>query len=135
MKSSTRIIYWAFTLLFVLPLIASGIGFAVAAPPVVEGMKHLGYPFYFIRFLGVAKLLGAVAVLVGRFPRIKEWAYAGFVFNLIGAACSHLCSGDGPKALGPLIILLFEGISYFYWRKQKCERQVLAIPTGAPEAA
>jgi uncharacterized membrane protein YphA (DoxX/SURF4 family) len=112
-----KTVYWVFTLLFALPLLASGIGFLVVAPPAVEGMAHLGYPVYLIRFLGVAKLLGAVAVLTGLFPRIKEWAYAGLAFNLIGAAYSHLCAGDGPKALGPLMFLLFEALSYFYWRK------------------
>jgi uncharacterized membrane protein YphA (DoxX/SURF4 family) len=119
MKSSPRntVAYWVFTLLFVLPFIASGFGFAIVAPPAAEGMRHLGYPFYIIRFLGVAKLLGAVAVLVDKFPRIKKWAYAGMAFNLVGAAYSHLWSGDGPKALGPLVILLFEGLSYVYWRK------------------
>jgi uncharacterized membrane protein YphA (DoxX/SURF4 family) len=101
-------------LLFVVPFIASGLGFAMVAPAAAEGMNHLGYPFYIIRFLGVAKLLGAMAVLVGKFPRIKEWAYAGMAFDLAGAAYSHFCSGDGPKALGPLMILLFEGLSYFY---------------------
>src|SRR5881394_1366365 len=89
--------YWVFTLLFIPPLIGSGIGFSAALPPAVEAMTHLGYPIYLIRFLGAAKLLGAVAILVGKFPRIKEWAYAGFAFNLIGASYSHLCSADGPK--------------------------------------
>jgi uncharacterized membrane protein YphA (DoxX/SURF4 family) len=110
-------IYWVFTLLFILPFFASGIGFCLAAPPAVEGMAHLGYPVYLIRFLGVAKLLGVVAVLTGLFPRLKEWGYAGLAFNLIGASYSHLCAGDGPKALGPFVILLLEALSYFYWRK------------------
>jgi len=112
-----KTVYWIFTLLFTLPLLASGVGFSVPVPFAVEGMAHLGFPFYLIRFLGIAKLLGAVAVLTGLFPRIKEWAYAGLAFNLIGASYSHLCAGDGPKALGPFVILLFEALSYFYWRK------------------
>jgi uncharacterized membrane protein YphA (DoxX/SURF4 family) len=136
MKSNTKIkiAYWVCTFLFLLPLIGSGIGFATTAPPVIEGMKHLGYPFYIIRFLGVAKLLGAVAVLVGRFPRLKEWAYAGFAFNLIGASYSHLSSGDGPKLFVPLIILLFEGLSWFYWGKLRCERNA-EIPFARPVQA
>ena len=108
---------WIFTLLFAVPLLASGVAYLLTAPPVVEGMAHLGYPFYFIRFLGIAKILGAVAILAGIFPRIKEWAYAGFAFNLIGAVYSHLCSGDGPKAIVPLVILIFGAFSYFYWHK------------------
>src|SRR5262249_27833444 len=106
-KRKIKITYWVCTLLFILPLIASGIGFSATLHPVVEAMTHLGYPLYLIRFLGAAKLLGAMAILVGTFPRIKEWAYAGFAFNLTGAFYSHLCSGDGPKALVPLVILFF----------------------------
>ena len=112
-----KITYWIFTVLFILPLAGSGIGFLTLRPVAIEGMTHLGYPLYITRFLGLAKLLGVLAILVGTFPRIKEWAYAGFVFNLLGAAYSHLFSGDGPKALGPLAILSFTFISYCYWRK------------------
>jgi hypothetical protein len=119
MKATTTVTtaYWIFTVLFVLPMFASGVGFVVTAPPAAEGMTHLGYPFYLIRFLGVAKLLGALAISTGKFPRIKEWAYAGFSFDLIGAAYSHWCSGDGPKAFGPLVVLIFGALSYFYWHK------------------
>ena len=113
----TKTIYWAFTLLFALPLLASGTGFSVPAPFAVGGMAHLGFPAYMTRFLGIAKLLGAIAVLTSLSPRIKEWAYAGLVFNLIGASYSHICSGDGPKTLPALIVLAFGIISYIYWRK------------------
>src|SRR5215467_5309402 len=107
MTSATRykITYWAFTILFILPVAGSGIGFLTLRPYAIEGMSHLGYPLYLIRFLGAAKLLGVLAVLAGVFPRIKEWAYAGFVFDLLGAFYSHLSSGDGPKMWGPLVIL------------------------------
>jgi uncharacterized membrane protein YphA (DoxX/SURF4 family) len=115
--TKNKTVYWIFTLLFGLPLAASGIGYLLAAPPAVAGMAHLGYPFYFIRFLGVAKLLGVIAIFTGIFPRIKEWAYAGFAFNTIGAAYSHLCSGDGPKILIPLVILSLMVVSYIYWHK------------------
>ena len=112
-----KITYWVFTVLFILPLAGSGIGFLTMSPYAIEGMNHLGYPLYIVRFLGVAKLLGVLAVLVGTFPGIKEWAYAGFVFNLLGAFYSHLSAGDGPKVFGPLIILCFTFLSYWYWRK------------------
>jgi uncharacterized membrane protein YphA (DoxX/SURF4 family) len=112
-----KITYWIFTVLLIVPMAGSGLGFITARPSVIEGMTHLGYPVYLIRFLGAAKLLGVLAVLAGTFPRIKEWAYAGFVFNLLGAFYSHLSSGDGPKALGPLVVLSFALLSYSYWRK------------------
>ena len=115
--SRLKIMHWLFTILFILPLTGSGIAFLTLRPFAIAGMSHLGYPVYLIRFLGLAKLLGVLAVLAGTFPRIKEWAYAGFVFNLLGAFYSHLSSGDGPKVLGPLVILSFTLLSYSYWRK------------------
>jgi uncharacterized membrane protein YphA (DoxX/SURF4 family) len=119
MTSETRnkITYWIFTVLCILPLAGSGFGFLTLRPYAIEGMSHLGYPVYIIRFLGLAKLLGVLAILAGTFPRIKEWAYAGFVFNLLGAFYSHLSAGDGPKVFGPLIILSFTLLSYWYWKK------------------
>ena len=116
--------YWVFTLLFALPLLASGTGFSIPAPFAVAGMAHLGFPVYMTRFLGVAKLFGAIAVLTGFSQRIKEWAYAGLVFNLIGASYCHLCSGDGPKTLPALVVLVFGVTSYYYWRKREAVRAI-----------
>lgn len=113
----TKILYWTFTLLFALPMTASGIAYIAAAPFVVEGMQHLGYPIYILRFLGIAKLLGVLAIVTGVFPKVKEWAYAGFVFNFSGALYSHLCAGDGPKAIPAAVMLVFGVLSYTYWKK------------------
>jgi uncharacterized membrane protein YphA (DoxX/SURF4 family) len=68
-------------------------------PYVRAVIDHLGYPRYFLVILGVWKLLGAVALVVPRFPRLKEWSYAGAVFNYTGAVASHLAVGDGPLVL------------------------------------
>jgi len=122
MQSRINHLYWTFTLLFIVPMIASGIGYAAAASPIVKGMAQLGFPFYLIRFLGAAKLLGALAILSDKSPRLKEWAYAGFTFNLVGAAYSHLCSGEAPKGLIPLVILSFAVLSYRYWNQLPCLR-------------
>ena len=127
MQSRIKKLYWTFTLLFIVPMIASGIGYSLAVPPIVKGMAQLGFPFYLIRFLGAAKLLGAVAILSDKSPRLKEWAFAGFTFNLVGAAYSHLFSGDGPKALIPLVILSFAIFSYRYWNQLAS----LRIATGS----
>ena len=115
--SKTKTLYWTFTLFFVLPFLASGVGFALAAPRVVMNMTHLGYPGYFVRFLGVAKILGAVAVLTGAFPKIKEWAYAGIIFTVLGAFYSHVRSGDGLETLPSVIVLIFASLSYVYWHR------------------
>jgi uncharacterized membrane protein YphA (DoxX/SURF4 family) len=82
-------------------------------PDVLAGMAHLGYPAYLATLLGVWKLLGAVAVLVPGFPRVKEWAYAGMFFDLTGASVSHAASGDpAGNVLTPLFILALVVASY-----------------------
>nr|WP_265333553.1 DoxX family protein [Paenibacillus guangzhouensis] len=64
------------------------------APDAVVLFHHLGYPSYLLPFLGIAKLLGVIAIVVPGFPRLKEWAYAGFVFDLSGAMYSSISVGD-----------------------------------------
>ena len=64
----------------------------------VEVFTHLGYPTYLLPFLGPAKILSVTAVLVPGFPRLREWAYAGLVFNLVGAWYSHMSVSDPPGA-------------------------------------
>jgi hypothetical protein len=134
MLSRIKKLYWTFTLPFVVLISASGIGYSVALTPIVTGIAHLGFPSYLIRFLGVAKLLGAVAILYDKFPRIKEWAYASFTFNLVGASYSHLCSGDGPKALVPLIVLSFAILSYRYWNRLASLRIAMGPFASGPSA-
>jgi hypothetical protein len=76
-------------------------------------MAHLGYPAYFATILGIWKLLGAIVVLVPGFGRVKEWAYAGMVFDLTGASASHAISGDpAGNVLTPLVILAIVVASY-----------------------
>ena len=64
-------------------------------PEVVATLSHLGYPVYFAAILGTWKLLGAIAIAAPGLPRVKEWAYAGFVFDLTAAAVSRAAVGDG----------------------------------------
>jgi hypothetical protein len=81
--------------------------------------KHLGYPLYFTPFLGVLKLLGVIAMLIPGFPRIKEWVYAGFTFDLVGALYSFIAVGDKPKDYALFVIffaLLI--VSYIYFHKR-----------------
>lgn len=69
-------------------------------------MQHLGYPPYFAAMLGAWKLLGALAIAAPGFPRLKEWAYAGFAFDLIAAAASRAAVGDGAADIvAPLVFL------------------------------
>ena len=113
-----KIAYWIVTgLMAVLMLIAS-VPDVLMIPEAIEIFGHLGYPTYLLPFIGVAKILGVIAVLYPGFPRLKEWAYAGLVFDLIGAFYSHLSVGDGPDMWsGSVIGLILVTSSYILYRK------------------
>lgn len=118
-RKTSLIIHWIATVAFVVPLVWSAIQYLTGAPKMVETMTvHLGYPMYLLTILGVAKLLGAAALLVSRPVRLKEWAYAGFTFELIGAFVSHLAVGDPlTTALIPVGFLALMLVSYATWRR------------------
>jgi|SRR5215470_11287211 len=101
------IFYWLATAFVVSELVLGGMWDVFRVPHVREVIERLGYPTYFLVILGIWKLLGAIALVIPRFPRLKEWAYAGVVFNLTGALASHIASGDierGPMAY--LVVML-----------------------------
>jgi len=105
--------YWTSTV-----LISAFMAFVASAylshqPKMMMAFSSLGYPSYFPKILGIFKILGAVALLVPRFPRLNEWAYAGFTFTFIGAFVSHLAMGQNQEALMPLITLIVLATSYF----------------------
>jgi uncharacterized membrane protein YphA (DoxX/SURF4 family) len=79
----------------------------VAGQPVVQIVTHEGYPLYVLTILGVWKLLGGITLLIPRFPRLKEWAYAGIFFELTGALASGLVRGGNPGTViwSPLILV------------------------------
>lgn len=115
----TNIIYWIFTGLM-LALFGPGAVFdAISAPEAVTYITDLGYPAYIIPFLGVAKMLAIIAILVPGFPRVKEWAYAGLTYDLIGALYSHLAQGLPATQWMTLFIgfALIAG-SYIYHHKR-----------------
>ena len=85
--------------------------------------KGLGYPTYFILFTGVAKVLGIIAILIPGFPRIKEWAYAGLMFDLIGAIYSVTSvNQEGWQFI--LIPLTLGILSYYFYHRRLARRQV-----------
>src|SRR5258707_10251361 len=97
----TKILYWVFTGLLAVFMLFSSVPDIMVVPDAISIVTtHLGYPKYIIAFLGVAKLLGVIAILVPGFPRLKEWAYAGFVFDLSGAMYSSIAVGDPASAWG-----------------------------------
>jgi uncharacterized membrane protein YphA (DoxX/SURF4 family) len=97
--------YWVTTLLLALECLVGGIIGALQRPPFIGIMKHLGYPDYVMTIIGVWYLLGGVALLMPRFPRLKEWAYAGLFFIYTGAIASRLAVGDSVVTfMGPIIL-------------------------------
>jgi uncharacterized membrane protein YphA (DoxX/SURF4 family) len=112
--------YWGLTALVALAFGAGGVVDLLHGPAVMAGMTHLGYPVYVATLLGVWKVLGAVAVLVPGFPRVKEWAYAGMFFDLTGAAFSHASSGDAASfVLTPIVLLALVIGSYLLRPEQR----------------
>jgi DoxX-like family len=97
--------YWVTTALVAVLFAVPGVALLVRAPHFVSEMAHLGYPPYFLTILGPWKILGAVAIAVPRFGRLKEWAYAGMIFDATSAAASRAVVGDSALAvIGPLVI-------------------------------
>jgi hypothetical protein len=96
------IAYWFTTLTIALELAVGSVWDLLVIPYAHDiVVDQLGYPTYLLIILGVWKIPGAVVLLVPRFPRLKEWAYAGAFFTYTGAAASHLAVGDAAFALGP----------------------------------
>jgi len=114
----TKIVYWVFTSLFAFLMLGSAIPDIFSVQMAVEGFAKMGMPAYLLPFLGVAKLLGVVAILIPGYPRIKEWAYAGLIFDLVGATWSIIASGHavGDWAFMALPIALGIG-SYIFYHK------------------
>ncbi len=110
----TKTLYWIFTGLFAAFMAFSAIPDIMMVPDAVIFMNHIGYPNYFIPFIGVAKLLGCIAILIPGFPKIKEWAYAGLTYDLIGAVYS-IAATDGLK-LDALVMVLPFGFLYLSYR-------------------
>ena len=111
---SRNAIYWVTTALLALELVLGGVWDVLRVPQVHVIIDRLGYPPYFLVVLGIWKLLGAVAVIVPRFPRLKEWAYAGVVFDLTGAFVSNLASGvtDTGTLVYLLLMIAITGTSW-----------------------
>ena len=111
--SGHGIIYWTTTILVAFCIVSGGLFQLIGARESVEGIMHLGYPAFFVRILGFWKLFGGIAIVIPRFPRLKEWAYAGIVFDLTGAAASNAMSGmPAWHVVAPLILTAITALSW-----------------------
>ena len=133
MTAKTKsIAYWIATLLIAFFIGSGGIAQVLRVQGTVDGFVHiLGYPLYFVTILGVWKVLGAIAILVPRFPRLKEWAYAGIFFDLTGAVASTAAVGVyGAYAFHIIAPLVLVGITVASWALRPPSRTI-----GVPAAA
>jgi uncharacterized membrane protein YphA (DoxX/SURF4 family) len=113
MKKRDKIIYWIATLWLALGMTSTGIVQLLKVEGEVERMSQLGFPSYTLTILGVWKILGVIAVLIPRFPLVKEWAYAGFFFNMSGAIFSHITMGSSMGELfGPSLLIVLMVLSW-----------------------
>ena len=117
--------YWIATGLVALSLLSGGAAQLAHQRDTIAGIVHLGYPAYFATILGVWKVLGGVVLLAPRLPRLKEWAYAGAVFDFTGAAASHAAAGDhGSGAFHVIVPLVLAGIAIVSWGLRPANRQL-----------
>jgi hypothetical protein len=120
-----RAVYWTITPLFLLLQGWAAFQYLSEAPRMTETIVALGYPVYFMKILGVAKLLGIAAIATGVSTTLKEWAYAGFMFDVCGAFASHVSVGDSLwVALVPAGFFVVQLASYLIW-KQLAQRSVM----------
>ena len=131
MKRQTirAVAFWTTTILGPASFVIGGVLNLSQSEQVVETMRHLGYPVYFASILGFWKLAGALAIVAPGLPRLKEWAYAGFFFNLTAAAASRAAAGDSAAdVIAPLVFLALVMAS---WALRPSTR-TLVSPAGAP---
>lgn len=113
---SIVITYRVLTILFFIAMILDAFGGITRQDAGQEVMRHLGYPMYVLTIFGIAKLLGTIAILQNRFKVIKEWAYAGFIFNFIGAVLSRVFVGDSLMLIiPPIIMIAYTLAARYFW--------------------
>ena len=113
---AAKIIYWIATIWLALGMLSTGIVQLLKVEEETDFIVAMGYPFYFLTILGIFKIMGVVAVLIPRFPLLKEWAYAGFFFAMTGAVFSHIASGNRASETFPALLLLTLTLISWYFR-------------------
>lgn len=115
MTKRNKIIYWITTIWLSLGMVSTGLVQLLRVEEEVESMSSLGYPLYLLTVLGISKILGVIAVLIPKFALVKEWAYAGFFFIMLGAIASHIAIGDPVGDIfPPLLLLVLTGLSWYF---------------------
>ena len=127
MKKRNKIIYWIATAWLALGMVSTGAAQLLKGKTGAGGVAmvtQLGYPVYFLTILGTWKILGVAAVLIPRFPLVKEWAYAGFFFAMSGAALSHIAAGTIHEIFPSLLLLVLTIVSWYF---RPDDRKIISI--------
>lgn len=119
------IAYWSVTLLLAGSITLSGIGQLMRMGGNIELVTNIGYPLYITTILGTWKILGVIAIVVPRFPRLKEWAHAGLFFLMIGAALSHAFADDyGDYGFHVILPLSYAALNIASWMLRPVNRKL-----------
>lgn len=126
--------YWICTALVALSFLSGGAANLFRSPQAVGGMVRLGYPLHFLTLLGIWKILGALAILAPGLARLKEWAYAGMIFDLTGAAVAHAAVGDSDAWQGNtghiIIPLVLAALVLASWALRPESRKLALFPAA-----
>ena len=129
MTKRNKIIYWIATIWLSLGMLSTGVVQLLKlkgdGPGSLESMTNLGYPVYFVTILGISKILGVVALLIPKFPLLKEWAYAGFFFMMSGAIFTHIAAGSSMSEIFPSLLLLTLIVVSWYFRPS--DRKIASV--------
>ncbi len=126
MKKTNKIIYWIANIWLCLGMTSTGIVQLIKMEEEVANFSNLGYPTYLMTIIGTWKILGVIALLIPKFPLLKEWAYAGFFFAMSGAIISHLeNSPTATEIFGPALLLLLTLLSWYF---RPANRKVAVTP-------
>lgn len=124
--------YWVSTGLVAFMLLPAGVMQVAQTPEQAEGFAKLGYPVYFMVMLGVWKLLGGITLLIPRFPRVKEWAYAGIFIDFSSAVVSDAVRGDSVShVMAPLFCAAILACS---WALRPQSRVLGALRPSSPQS-
>ena len=128
MEKRNKLIYWIATIWCAFGMLSTALAQLFKVRNGAAGLDsiiHLGYPVYFVNIISAWKIFGVIAILVPKFPVLKEWAYAGFFFIMTGAAISHAVAGDEIKQIIPSLFLLLLTLVSWYFRP--AERKLTSI--------
>lgn len=130
MMKKIKIFYWIVTGLLCSFMLFSAIPNVLESQESIAFITNLGYPDYFVKFIGVAKVLGVIAILLPGFPRLKEWAYAGLFYDLAGAGYSLIAkNGVEPGMAFLLLPILFLFGSYYLYHRIKAAESLKPLYT------